>query len=57
LCRRVCEVLLDHCGESIQSIGELAVNQVVHPAHCGNHEFRDSIGRAGGSSPCGSPIA
>jgi hypothetical protein len=29
LCGRVCEVLLDHCGESIQSIGELAIRHTV----------------------------
>jgi len=29
LCRRVCEVLLDRCGESIQSIGEVAIRHTV----------------------------
>jgi hypothetical protein len=56
LCRRVHEFLLDHCGESIQSIGELAVDETVHPAHGLNDQFSESIGHAVGRSICGSPI-
>jgi hypothetical protein len=31
-CLRVYELLLEHCGESIQSIGELTIESVVHSA-------------------------
>jgi hypothetical protein len=43
-CRRVYEFLLDHCGESIQSIGELTIDDTDHPAHGPNDQLSGSMG-------------
>jgi hypothetical protein len=56
LCSKVCEFLLDHCGESIQSIGKLAIDETLHSAHGRNDQFSDAIDRWVGPLASSSPI-